>query len=82
MANITYEVPVPKTDVVIDTHVVELTTTNANFEVAMNGTAFKKSGTKTNPFTPVPLPAFTCDDEVKLQFSSYLLNTLAFNLYD
>lgn len=76
LANITYDVLIPKTDMLLDTHVVQITT-DSNLDLGLNGTAYKKDGTKPCPFSPIDLPAWSSQSEVRVQFSSYLLNSVA-----
>lgn len=75
LATFSYQVPIGKTDIAIDTHLVQITS-DGDLDLAMNGTAFKAG--KECPYTPVDLPAFSSTADVRVQFSSYLVNTLAF----
>lgn len=76
LSKFNYEIQVGKTDIFVDSHVIYMTT-DGDLDLSLNGTAYK-SGSKQCPYEPVELPAWTSKADGKLQFSSYLLNTIAF----
>lgn len=72
-----YAIQIGSTDVLIDTHIVQLKT-DGDFDIGLNGTAYEVTRTIQVPYKPVELPSWATEADGRLQFSSYVLNSLAF----